>query len=222
MGENMKIFTPAGLILLGVILSAIGAYLASTQQTQFEHELRKKSDEISGLNREIVNLVTGGGSFAFVYPVVEQSTQDLVLYIVQQGDYPVFDAEVQVMRTSMDISDEVEAIKKLKASSSPEDMQKVVKLSRRIENFTIILKAVGTIPVNTVRDIYRIPFSDAERNYHVKLFTRSGIVEQRLTRKDKVDEWEITMLKKHENDESITELNDKVEAFYAKSIRKIQ
>lgn len=212
--------TPAGIILLGVLLSALGAFWASRQQAQFERDLRKKSDEISVLNKEIANLVTGGDSFTFVYPVVEENSNDLVFHLIHQGEYPIFDTEILISRTSMDISDHVEEIQRLKASDNPKNRARVIQLYRMMENFTIKLKHVGTIPVNTTRDVYRIQSSAAEKNYNIKIFTRNGIVEQRLGKEKLTNEWKITILKKHENDGPVKELKGKIDPFYANSFGK--
>jgi hypothetical protein len=65
------------LVLPGAFLSAIGAFLAAyrdnqekiqsaNQRAQFERELRTKSDEIAGLNRQIAQSITGGDSYCYL------------------------------------------------------------------------------------------------------------------------------------------------------------
>ena len=64
--ENQSVGLPAIVVLVGVLITAIGAFLSSSERTDFERELRKKSDEIAALNRQIAASVTGGDSFCYV------------------------------------------------------------------------------------------------------------------------------------------------------------
>jgi hypothetical protein len=57
---------PAGLIFLGVLISAVGAFWAAIQQTDFERELRARSDRIAELSQDALHSVTGGDSFCYI------------------------------------------------------------------------------------------------------------------------------------------------------------
>jgi hypothetical protein len=57
---------PPGLILLGVIISGIGAFWAAFQQVGVERELRLRSDKIAELSQNALNSVTGGDSFCYI------------------------------------------------------------------------------------------------------------------------------------------------------------
>ena len=89
---------PSALILLGAVLSAIGALWASVEQTRFERELRVKSDQLAELNREIADSVIGGDSFCYltVASLSDQSNRG-VLTVVHQGKYPLYDAHARVV-----------------------------------------------------------------------------------------------------------------------------
>ncbi len=67
------IFGPQGLILLGGIITLIGAFWSANRDLNTEHELNEKNEiiiqkteKISELNDKIVNVLTGGDSFPFV------------------------------------------------------------------------------------------------------------------------------------------------------------
>lgn len=89
---------PSGLILLGAFLSAIGALWASQQQGEFERHLREKSEEIAQLNREVVNLVTGGKSFCYmaVSSINPQSNIGLLTF-VHSGEHPMFNVAARIV-----------------------------------------------------------------------------------------------------------------------------
>lgn len=89
---------PPGLILVGVVLSAIGAFWATQQQVKFERDLRTKSDEIAGLNREIANLFTGGDSLCYIAIAnLDPNTNRGNLTLVHQGNYPTFDINARMV-----------------------------------------------------------------------------------------------------------------------------
>ena len=89
---------PPGLILIGAILAAIGAFWASQQQGNFERELRTKSDEIAGLNRKIANLVTGGDSFCYLaIGSIDPKTNRGIPVVIHQGEHPLFDINMRIV-----------------------------------------------------------------------------------------------------------------------------
>jgi hypothetical protein len=94
-GKLVKnLFNPQTLIIIGVLLSAIGAFWASQQQAQFERDLRTRSDEISSLNKEIVNLVTGGKSYTYF---IFSGTIHNPLTLVQKGKHPLHNAKCRLI-----------------------------------------------------------------------------------------------------------------------------
>lgn len=85
----MKMSTPAILVLIGAVLSAVGGFWAASRQqraaiaaaeqrSEFERELRAKSDEIAALNRQIASSVTGGDSYPYV-DVIQENGEFVVL-----------------------------------------------------------------------------------------------------------------------------------------------
>jgi hypothetical protein len=80
--------------LLGALISAVGALLSSQQQTRFEHDLRIKSDEISALNKQIVNLVTGGDSYSYFQ---FSGTKHKPLVLAHRGEHPLYDVKCRLI-----------------------------------------------------------------------------------------------------------------------------
>ncbi len=91
---------PAGLIFIGVIITAIGAYWAAIKQSEFEHELRVRNDKIAELSQNAQNSVTGGDSFCYmrfrdVGPSIGQ------LFVIHNGKYPIYDVEARIVDLDM-------------------------------------------------------------------------------------------------------------------------
>lgn len=87
---------PAVLMLVGAIISAVGALWAAQQQATSERELRQKSDEIAELNKQIALSITGGDSFAYLIPIrLGVSTSSLA--IIHRGEYPLYDLTLRVV-----------------------------------------------------------------------------------------------------------------------------
>jgi len=96
------------LVLIGGVLSAVGAFVATmrqnqekaqsaTQRAQFEKGLREKSDEIAELNKQIAAQVTGGDSYCtlFVSAPGKDSNQSGII-LISHGQYPVYDVSVKI------------------------------------------------------------------------------------------------------------------------------
>src|SRR5262245_49338891 len=98
---------PMILLLLGAILSAAGAFIATykqnrekaqsaIQRAQFESELRAKSDEIAELNRTIAKSITGGDSYCYLR-LANLHSQGALLNLIHQGKYPLYDISIRIV-----------------------------------------------------------------------------------------------------------------------------
>jgi hypothetical protein len=78
-----------GLVFLGAIVSILGAFSASSQQTANEQR-------VAELNEYIASSITGGNSFAYIgFPLVAPSTYGLT--IIHQGKYPLYDLGIRIV-----------------------------------------------------------------------------------------------------------------------------
>jgi len=86
----LKLLTPAHVIFLGVIISAIGGVWASYQQ--------KTSAEVNAaLNREIKESITGGDSFCYLTVTQLKNPNDVGLLLVNNaGKYPLYDLSMRM------------------------------------------------------------------------------------------------------------------------------
>ncbi len=96
---------PSFLVLIGAILAAIGMFWGACNQSKSEHELRNKADQIAQLTTKNAQLTTknmdmiiGGDSFCYVTIAnLDSNTNQGILMIVHQGDYPLYDINVRMV-----------------------------------------------------------------------------------------------------------------------------
>ncbi len=101
------ILEPDIIIFLGVILTALGGLWASfrlesekvqsaQERAEFERELRKRSDEIASLNRDIAAYSKGEGSYCYFEPTVSSSQNAVIPALVNVGKYPLYDVRIRI------------------------------------------------------------------------------------------------------------------------------
>jgi hypothetical protein len=89
---------PTILIFIGGIIAAVGAVWAAIDQNKSSKKLEQKSEEIADLNREIINLSTGGSSYAYLtLGFIPQDTDFCPLTVQQSGAYPVHDVYIRIV-----------------------------------------------------------------------------------------------------------------------------
>ena len=159
---------PMLLILLGTILSATGAFLATykqnqekaqsaVQRAQFESELRGKSDEIAELNRQISQSVTGGNSFCYVRLSLGPTSSPIVT-VIHQGEFPLYDVSIRMW--------------------DPNDSQEcscdvsLEEFTKKDLNFNL-----GNLSPNQVRILGRVTLPEAdEKEFALSIGARNGFV----------------------------------------------
>lgn len=90
------LFGPPGLILLGAVISAVGALWAASQQASFERELRARSDEVVKLTQTALYSVTGGNSFCYFH-FMDRAPGLGELIVVPPKEYPLYDVAARVV-----------------------------------------------------------------------------------------------------------------------------
>jgi hypothetical protein len=173
---------PATLVLVGAILSAIGAFWAASKQqrlvtqaaqerARFEQELRAKSDEIASLNRQIVATVTGGDGFCYLDVIQEGS--NFVLLLLNDGNYPLYDISVRVV--------DVETLNRL---------GKLLPASVAMSRSQIVF-AAGNLGPKQVNLIGRLPPDWAKvLDLNIFIGARNGFVSELLRRRLIDGEWQ--------------------------------
>ncbi len=87
---------PAGLLLVGGFLVAIGVFWSALQQMKTEQDLRKKSDEIARLSLDAVRSITGGDSYCFIL-LIPIGEGRFGVGVFHKGKHPLYDVHVRMV-----------------------------------------------------------------------------------------------------------------------------
>jgi hypothetical protein len=92
-------FAPAILVFLGAVLVALGGFWSSWRQSTFNTTLTQKNDEISRLQMESANAITGGNSFAYMLVQVPdpKAANTAIPLFIHQGKYPLYDVQARIV-----------------------------------------------------------------------------------------------------------------------------
>jgi hypothetical protein len=98
MGRLIWQFAPALLVFGGAVLVALGGFWSSWRQSSFNTTLTEKNNEISQLQLESANAITGGDSFAYmVLQVPDPRTGSSAIPVfVHKGKYPLYDVQARI------------------------------------------------------------------------------------------------------------------------------
>lgn len=174
------IFGPAGLILFGAILSAIGALWAAQQKATFEHELRMKSEEI-------VRYVIGGDSFCYLaIGSIDSQSNVGILMTVAQGEHPIYDVNARIV-----------------------DLQESEKIKNNLTLQTISQSEthinIGNMITGTASMIRQFPLGDStERDFNIFFSARNGLYTQMLRLRKINNKW-YSATKVEKNDKVVFE-----------------
>ncbi len=178
---------PMMLIVIGALLSAFGAFLATYRQNQeqiksanqrveFESALRAKSDEIAELNKTIAASITGGDSFCY-YSLTNFGTDSAIASVLPEGNYPLYDVVIRIA----DVEDLIEVSKN--PSLTVEEIlskDKVLNLGNLSGKQAVLL---GTV---------KLPHSDNIR-YSISITARNGMFGEEIRLKKVKGVWKSAM-----------------------------
>ena len=160
------------LAFIGVIGAASGAFWSSRQQATYEQHLRKKSDEIADLNREIAGLVTGGDSYCYMAVTSINPAKSIgLLVFVQQGKDPLYGVAARVV-----------------------DLQRFEQIKSNL-TFTTLAQAqkhitIGDMAAGTATMTEPIDLGDGTRkDYNIFFSARNGLFNQELHLRKIANRW---------------------------------
>lgn len=178
----MKILDlPMLLVLIGAVLSAVGAFWANYKQNQekvqsaieraqFEKELRAKSDEIAGLNKQIAQSVTGGDSFCNVKFLLGPTNTPMFL-VIHDGEFPLYDVSIRMW----DPND---------YNNVPENVS-FEELTKKDLNFNL-----GNLSPHQTRILGRIQLPDSDKKeFALSIGARNGYVTEIIKLQKLGGEW---------------------------------
>src|SRR3954454_2090908 len=85
---------------IGGVTAAIGVFLGDSERARSAEKLAAKSDEIAGLNREIINLTTGGDSYVYLSLGLgwrELEVEACPVTLKHKGSYTVYDISIRIV-----------------------------------------------------------------------------------------------------------------------------
>ncbi|MBQ8101290.1 MULTISPECIES: LapA family protein [unclassified Afipia] len=102
-------FYPAMVVFVGAVLVALGGFWASWRQSNFNQEIRKKNEEISALQKDSMEAVIGGDSYAYIIfqafdregkiPNGNAMPDQLLLVpmFIHRGKHPLYDVSARIV-----------------------------------------------------------------------------------------------------------------------------
>ena len=111
--ERLWAFAPAITVFIGAVIVAGGTFWAAWRQSHFNSEIRTKNEAIIRAQREGIDAITGGDSFAYLqFQVVARDGTavnahsmpiDLLLcpIVIHKGKYPLYDLAFRMYPTGV-------------------------------------------------------------------------------------------------------------------------
>lgn len=200
MGDVNTMNIPTILILVGAILSAIGAFWASYMENQaltraanerarFEKELRSKSEEISELNKTIAATITGGDSYCRLRispPDSNSNTSDMTLW--HEGKYPLYDVSIRIDDAEKLVNILNEEVRKgnIPAKSLNQALSLLLPSSQ--------VRSIGNFGPNQILPMGSLDLGHGDkRSYNVYITMRNGSVFQAVRFRKTDGKWKIAI-----------------------------
>ncbi len=179
--ENKRFkYWPPILIFIGLISSAAGAVFNAKSEARFEHQLRKKTEEIVRLSSNTLNVVTGGDSIGFFtsYSIDEQNDKIRLIFRHEKGKYPLYDVNVYIK--------DLEKLDEIKEQKEGELRRwRLLEKKPFMQRFVNFFKAHTVKFIGTLAPYQSIPVElPLERRkklrFDISITARNGVLRQNL------------------------------------------
>ena len=185
--ENTTIeYVGLSVLISGLLISGAGGYWAAKEQSHFE--------------QRILGSVTGGDSYSYIMPLVDQSSGWTTFMLMHDGDYPVYDISVTILDlTKMEtlpfdkvfpkgdmIKEDWEALM-MKRDLLGEFLRLREKATFRLE--------LSILTPGTAHQFarFQLPKENDEQRYLVSIFSRGGKFNQTLIHRRINGQWRNSM-----------------------------
>jgi hypothetical protein len=164
----------------------------SQEIADLTRRLAEKSDKIAELNERIAGSVTGGESYCYVMPLLDQSKDTIEFMVFQRGNYPILNVKVWI--NDVAAFEEFPFTEKPRDQMSRDDWEELMKRRDLKEEYDVLKRKtslfidVGAIVPGTVTTIGVRPLS-ARPHYFIRIFALNGIVEQEIVAKKTEGDW---------------------------------
>ncbi len=162
---------PAGVILIGAIIVAIGGFWAEIQNNEIQNELKEKTAKTSELNEYIAASVTGGETYPYVRVTFPHTPRGLVNFnLMSDGENPLYDLGMNIIDNDK---------YKFKDDAAYEKYQQ--NLNKGIDEGRKSI-SIGNFRPHEVRMIagFMMEEDRAERNFTIELIARNGYFRQQI------------------------------------------
>ena len=205
-----------GIIILWLIVSVVSACFVlydSAKIDNYQKILEEKNEKIITLTEKISNWISGGDSYCFIYPMIDEISDRQTLGLWHQGENPIFDVSISIENRSIDLplKERYEEIRESHAKDVAErrikkrDLQMEMDqlLNSRKERFNPGNLSPGTM-VNLSR--HKLP-EEEQQEFFIQIHTRNGYFTQTIKQKKVNGRWKSTwQLLKHENNGELKKL----------------
>jgi hypothetical protein len=188
----------AGIVVL------VAGLLSEIETSRQAHELELKSSKIVALAEQNVELsaklmafTTGGDSFCYIWPMLDEISQWQTLMLFHEGDYPLFDVELHIEdRTGTTRLPLMELYKEITASHKENDAAGRARQRDLAGEMQILLSQtkksirIGTVSPRTAIELLRIPWPKGDtQEYFIRINTRSAYFTQTIQEKKIGGSW---------------------------------
>lgn len=192
-----------GAFIAGIAVLFAG-FLSAIENSKNAHELESKSRKIVALSEQNVDLTTklmafttGGDSFCFILPMLDELSQRQTFMLTHEGDYPLYDVELNIIDSTGTSKLPLRGLyDEIIASHKKDDAMGRVRqrdLMAEIESLSSLAKKtirVGTLPPRTGINLFRIPWPKSDnQEYFIRINTRSSYFTQIIKEKKIKGSW---------------------------------
>ena len=90
-------FVGSALAIIGVLISAGQQGRDQKKLLAQSEQIASKSDQIAALNQELTNYVTGGNSYCWIFPMIDNIANRVTLALANHGKYPLRNIQVRII-----------------------------------------------------------------------------------------------------------------------------
>lgn len=195
---NWCAFGAGIIVLLAGILGAIESSKQALELKSRGNQIMALSEQNVELSKELFAFSTGGESFCYIQPMLDEISQRQWFMLFHEGDYPLYDVELKILDTTgvaklpmKQLYDEIimshEKDDSMGRQRQRDLMAEIESLRAKTEKFI----RIGTFPPRTARNLFRIPWAKGDtQDFLIQIHTRSSYFTQVIKEKKINGKWE--------------------------------
>jgi len=161
------------ILIIGLLVSGSGGWWAAREQSNFE--------------QKILGSVTGGDSYCYILPIMDENSGRTTFMLMHNGNYPVYDISITIIdETKMESLPFDKLVPK--GDMTEEEWEALIQerdiyaeFMRKRENATSIFElSILTRGTSHALARFQIPNEFQEQKYIVQIFSRNGMFNQTI------------------------------------------